>query len=265
MQRRLPVIFNPQAGAGAGNDTEGRIRNSFESIGIGANLLAAGNGLPMSELVRRAAGRSPIVVAAGGDGTISSVAAELAGTGKVLGILPAGTLNHFAQDLKIPSDLGAAAEVIARGEARCVDVGEVNGRVFINNCGVGLYPAIARKRQQLQEAGWGRAHMAIEKLAGAGADLLLAGHIHRSHAGQIAERRHVHGYAALIVQPGTAASTRRRGEFNSFNLLRIERPRVTVEHFSWHAAAASFRLTLSQGLLHTERGWKQEPAGSERL
>ena len=91
------------------------------------------------------------VVAGGGDGTISTVAALLAGTDKALAVLPLGTLNHFAKDLGLPLELEAAARVAATGRVVRVDVGEVNGRVFINNSSIGLYPRLVRRRQQQQD------------------------------------------------------------------------------------------------------------------
>jgi diacylglycerol kinase family enzyme len=95
------------------------------------------------------------VVAAGGDGTISAVAGVLAGGGMPLGVLPRGTLNHFARDLGIPQELGAAAQVIATGRVRRIDVGEVNGQVFINNSSIGIYPAMVQNREE-QRMRWRR-------------------------------------------------------------------------------------------------------------
>jgi YegS/Rv2252/BmrU family lipid kinase len=82
----------------------------------------------------------PLVVVGGGDGTVSAAASALIGTETKLGILPLGTLNHFARDLGLPLKLDEAAAVIAAGKERLVDVGEMNGRIFINNSEDGLYP-----------------------------------------------------------------------------------------------------------------------------
>jgi diacylglycerol kinase family enzyme len=91
------------------------------------------------------------VVAAGGDGTISAVASHLVGSGKTLGVLPIGTLNHFAKDLRIPLDLPTAVHTTVHGRVMPVDAAEVNGRVFINNSSLGLYPQIVSKREEQQE------------------------------------------------------------------------------------------------------------------
>jgi len=86
-------------------------------------------------------------VAAGGDGTIHSAVQELVDTNCKLGVLPVGTLNHFAKDLSIPIDVKAAIAVIAKGRTEKVDVAEVNGQAFVNNSSIGIYPHIVRTRR----------------------------------------------------------------------------------------------------------------------
>ncbi|MES2137571.1 MAG: diacylglycerol kinase family protein [Pseudomonadota bacterium] len=97
----------------------------------------------------------PLLIVGGGDGTIGAAASALAGSKTRLGILPLGTLNHFARDLRIPTDLDQAAQLIASGSGRSVDVGEMNGRVFINNSAIGLYPLMVIDRD-LQRKRLGR-------------------------------------------------------------------------------------------------------------
>jgi diacylglycerol kinase family enzyme len=101
----------------------------------------------------------PLIIVGGGDGTISAAAAVLAGTETKLGILPLGTLNHFARDLKIPTELSEAAKLIAKDEVRRVDIGEMNGRAFINNSAVGIYPLMVIDRD-LQRVRLGRSKRA---------------------------------------------------------------------------------------------------------
>jgi diacylglycerol kinase family enzyme len=100
--------------------------------------------------------KSRTVVAGGGDGTVSTVAAALVGTSITLGVLPLGTLNHFAHDLHIPIDVEAAALNIVTGRVAAVDVAEVNGRIFVNNSSLGIYPRIVRERVQKQKLGWSK-------------------------------------------------------------------------------------------------------------
>jgi diacylglycerol kinase family enzyme len=94
---------------------------------------------------------APRILVAGGDGTLASVAAIVAGSRTVLAILPGGTLNHFARDLGIPTDPREALAV-AMGEATCAaDVGFVNDRLFLNTSSVGAYVLFVRARERLEK------------------------------------------------------------------------------------------------------------------
>src|SRR5205085_4347134 len=79
----------------------------------------------------------------------------LGGTDTLLGVLPLGTLNHFARDLGIPTDLTEAVQLIASRKEQRVDIAEMNGRVFINNSAIGLYPLMVMDRD-LQRKRLGR-------------------------------------------------------------------------------------------------------------
>jgi 3',5'-cyclic AMP phosphodiesterase CpdA len=105
----------------------------------------------------------------------------------------------------------------------------------------------------------GRAHMAMAKLAAADADLFLAGHLHLSHIGHSAERYQIAGHSALIVQAGTV-STRGRGEQPSFNVLRVQRPRIAVGQFVWDSAQGRFTERAAGVYRHDDRGWIPEAA-----
>ena len=101
----------------------------------------------------------------------------------------------------------------------------------------------------------GRARMAMEALARCGADLFLAGHLHVSHTLHSATRYKIAGYSALLVQAGTAGSARGRGEENSFNVLRIDRPQIAVERFEWQPERGEFGLAMREHFRHTSDGW----------
>ena len=101
----------------------------------------------------------------------------------------------------------------------------------------------------------GRARMAMTGLADCGADLFLAGHLHISHTGHTAKRYNIAGHSALVVQAGTATSTRGRGEANSFNVIRIERPKISVTRFVWQPSAEFFAPTSEEHFQHTSDGW----------
>jgi 3',5'-cyclic AMP phosphodiesterase CpdA len=105
----------------------------------------------------------------------------------------------------------------------------------------------------------GRARMAMETLAACGADVLLAGHLHVGHTGQTAKRYEIANHSALVVQAGTATSTRVRGEMNSFNLLRVKRPHVNVVRYSFNSDKNSFAPASSEHFQHTPAGWQRLP------
>lgn len=101
----------------------------------------------------------------------------------------------------------------------------------------------------------GRARRAMAMFARCGADILLSGHLHESHAGDTRLRYRIDDFAALVVQAGTATSTRGRGESNSFNLLRVEHPRVHIERFTWDGADFASSKTVSYA--HGPQGWSR--------
>lgn len=103
----------------------------------------------------------------------------------------------------------------------------------------------------------GRARMAMEGFASCGADLFLAGHLHLAHTGHTATRYKISGHSALVVQAGTATSTRGRGEANSFNVLRLNHPRIEVERLAWNVSDQRFALAGSEKFQHTEEGWRR--------
>jgi diacylglycerol kinase family enzyme len=147
----VPVIIN----AGAGNPHVAKRADALTQLFLAGDITVdvrlASSGAELETLMRAAANEHPsLLIAAGGEGTISTAAASLAGTETVLGVLPFGTLNHFAKDLHIPLELEAAVANIIAGNAIAVDVGEVNDRVFINNSSLGLYPDIVRDRERQQ-------------------------------------------------------------------------------------------------------------------
>jgi diacylglycerol kinase family enzyme len=157
----VAVLLNHSSGAASVRNRSrppafDEVRAAFAAEGLRASVQVADGGSLASRARRALATGARLVVAGGGDGTVGTVAAALVGTDAVLGILPLGTLNHFAKDLGIPLDVPGAAAVIARGHSTRVDVGEVNGRIFINNSSVGLYPSLVYHREKREDQGRGK-------------------------------------------------------------------------------------------------------------
>ena len=156
--RRLRVVLNRDGGTARrlGVDPlRAQLSEGFARAGAAAELTF----VPGDELVRRLeqarddalADELDGVVVGGGDGSVNGAAAVLAGTGVPLGVLPLGTLNHFARDLGMPAELEAAAAAIAAANPRAVDVAEVNGHVFVNNSLLGAYPYMVADRERRRD------------------------------------------------------------------------------------------------------------------
>ncbi|MEK6320299.1 MAG: diacylglycerol kinase family protein [Acidobacteriota bacterium] len=157
MPPTVEVIINASSGAADKEAARRLLADLFAASGVEPRISLAESGAKVAELGQRAMrGEARTIVAAGGDGTINAVASALVDSNKTLGVLPLGTLNHFAKDLRIPLDLEAAARTIIAGHTIKIDVGEVNDRIFLNNSSLGLYPSMVRQRERVQRLGHGK-------------------------------------------------------------------------------------------------------------
>jgi diacylglycerol kinase family enzyme len=154
------VIFNVGSGKRKGAEVEKSIRAAMDRHPGRFVLRTVRRGKRLAAEAEDAAAEGfPILVAAGGDGTISAVAAAAHRHGRTLGVVPMGTFNYFARSFGLPEDLDAAMDLVAAGPTRTISVGEVNGRVFLNNASLGLYPAILARREGIYHR-WGRSRLA---------------------------------------------------------------------------------------------------------
>ena len=153
--KRVVALMN--AGAGAFNQTlaaeiERALAQAFAALGVAAEIqFVDGEGLHEAAeraLAKARRGEADAIIVGGGDGSVRTIASVLAGTGVPLGVIPLGTLNHFAKDLGIPLAVEDAAATIAAGRTRIVDLAEVNGETFINNSSIGIYPYMVIDRER---------------------------------------------------------------------------------------------------------------------
>ena len=148
----MSVVRNGRAGGAPERDA---LVRALCAAGIDAEIVDVRDGLD----ARAAAGAAGVgssggvLVAAGGDGTVSAVAAAASATGRPFGVIPCGTLNHFARDMQIPTALDEAIAVLAAGRTRVIDAGDVNGRLFINNASLGAYPRMVWERNRARRRG----------------------------------------------------------------------------------------------------------------
>jgi diacylglycerol kinase family enzyme len=154
---RIAVVLNDTSGTGDCAAKARQLLEIFAAAGREARVTVAAGGSELRAAIQREVEQGcDVLVAGGGDGTVNTAASILVDRDTPLGILPLGTLNHFAKDLGIPLELEDAARVILEGTLCRVDVGEVNGRVFVNNSSLGVYPAIVRLRDRYRANGVGK-------------------------------------------------------------------------------------------------------------
>lgn len=155
MARRVIVFLNRKSGSASG--TESSIQAGFQTLGVDCSITPIRRGMDVRRLAREAAAHAETtVVSAGGDGTVNAIAAGVAGTNGLMGVLPLGTLNHFAKDLGLPLALKQAIATIVGQHRSQVDTAEVNGHLFVNNSSVGIYAEMVRSRRWLQRSGTGK-------------------------------------------------------------------------------------------------------------
>jgi diacylglycerol kinase family enzyme len=150
-EHKIGLIVNPKAGTAVKPD---QLAEMLAVDDRTVEVFESSHPVRAAELALAAGART--IVAAGGDGTLSGVASVIAGSDVPLGIIPAGTLNHFAKALNLPMEVEQAIEVIRHGKIKAVDVAEVNGRIFINNSSLGLYPLMVVLRRRQEKLGLSR-------------------------------------------------------------------------------------------------------------
>jgi YegS/Rv2252/BmrU family lipid kinase len=149
---RAIALLNRDSGTAASSATppERQVAEALAAAGVDAEVRCVAGDQLDDEAKTATAANVDAVIASGGDGTISTVAAALSGGDTPLGVLPMGTLNHFAKDLGIPFDLAAAAQIIAANNPRRIDLARVNDQVFINNSSLGVYARALVERDATQ-------------------------------------------------------------------------------------------------------------------
>ena len=147
----LFIVMNAASGHKDSGDEQQIISDVFSAAGRKFEFLEidkpASIGAVCAKAVALAQAQGGVVVAAGGDGTVNAVAAAVLRSGCPFGVLPQGTFNYFGRTNGIPQDAKAAAQALLGASISPVSVGEVNGRVFLVNASLGLYPQLLEDRE----------------------------------------------------------------------------------------------------------------------
>jgi diacylglycerol kinase family enzyme len=145
------VVLNAGSGRHNSDEQQALIARAFEEGGREFEFLLIADPARISEVARHAvelaSSRQGVVVAAGGDGTINAVAAVVLASGCPFGVLPQGTFNYFGRAHGIPQDTAAAARALLGAGIQPVQAGQVNGRLFLVNASLGLYPQLLEDRE----------------------------------------------------------------------------------------------------------------------
>ena len=152
--KKVLVLLNEKSGtlaSSATRDEPQRIKSGFESRGLRADVKSV-DPAKLRETAQAAQREGyAAVVAGGGDGTLNTIAGALLGSNMPFAVLPLGTHNHFAKEMKVPLELDAAvaalADAVSQGRVKDLDVGTVNDRLFLNFSGIGLHPQLVRQRE----------------------------------------------------------------------------------------------------------------------
>ncbi|GLS86213.1 diacylglycerol kinase [Cypionkella aquatica] len=158
--RKLALVLNGAAGKKDAHANEDKIRAALSPHVREFVSYRVQNGSEIAQAAKRAAREgADVVLALGGDGTQSAVAGALVGSDVIMAVLPGGTFNYFARELGVGETLDAALATLISGQLRRIDVGDVNGRTFLNNASFGVYPEILERREAVYQR-WGRSRIA---------------------------------------------------------------------------------------------------------
>ena len=145
------ILLNARSGAAASGGVSAQMLYDFFSARGDVVSVDADTSVPFAKRLQRAAlSPAPVLIAAGGDGTATALAQVAVDAGKTLAVLPLGTANLLARDLAIPLALEQSLQALAEMQPRRIDVGEVNGRIFLHKVVIGAVPGIAAAREQIR-------------------------------------------------------------------------------------------------------------------
>ena len=185
MAKRALLVVNPRARRGTGSIAAAVER--LEAAGIDVREVKVRDEDTIDDVIRAEAKSCDLVIVGGGDGTLNAAAPALVETGLPLGVLPLGTANDFARTVSIPADLQKAAEIIAAGHLRDIDLGDVNGHLFFNVASIGFSAELATELTQHAKKRWGVFGYAI-----VAARILLRSRLFTAHIDHDGTTEHIH-------------------------------------------------------------------------
>lgn len=232
--RRALVLINPKARRGA--EAKEAVAERLTAAGLAVRLEPFENLPEIARDIVRLRQEADLIVVCGGDGSVSSSAVAVMESGLPLGIIPLGTANDLARTLSLPMDIDGAAEVIAAGRTRAIDIGTVNGHAFFNVASIGLSADLARGLDPQTKKRLGRVGYAVAAarvLAGARrfrARIVEKGVRIQAHSYQIAVGNGRH-YGGGNVVEATAAIDDGRLDLYSLEMVRLWKLALMLRSF----------------------------------
>ncbi|MCQ0969181.1 NAD(+)/NADH kinase (plasmid) [Paracoccus sp. TK19116] len=157
---RVCAVLNKGSGRKNGDQNERMLRERLEGRSAAFEIRKPAHGSQIGKVAKQAiADGFDVILAVGGDGTQAAVAQALARTDAVMGVIPTGTFNYFARELRCGEDVEGGIDTILDARLSTISVGEVNGRIFLNNVSFGAYPEILQRREAIYRR-WGRSRVA---------------------------------------------------------------------------------------------------------
>jgi diacylglycerol kinase (ATP) len=237
--RRVRVIWNAEAGQKAGIPTNRTSREELVALlqehGLADEICESTSSEDAAALAAEAVRAGcDVVIAAGGDGTVGTVATQLLGTDTALGVLPLGSIMNIARSLGVPRELPAAVEVLRTGEVRKIDVGHVNDRPFFETGSVGMNAAIFREAQRFERGDWlsiARTVWVAFRYRPARMELRLDDRRIRTRALMVTVSNGPYTGAAMTVAPGARLDD---GKFDVRIFRRFSKLQL-LRHLAWIA------------------------------
>jgi len=152
--RRVFIVLNERAGTLIDRNpvaVKAELRQRLARPGRKVDVLLAHKRAITRAIDRGASADYDTIIVGGGDGSLGYAANRLAGTDKTLGVLPLGTVNLFARDLGLPTDLDEAIAAVESARPRSIDLGTLNGRAFHTLSGMGFFSQMARAREETRD------------------------------------------------------------------------------------------------------------------
>lgn len=153
---RVLAVFNESSGIKRKRFSKEHVSFLLQSFSQSCTVVTLREHEPIESVIRSflTSETNPLILSCGGDGTLNRLASCIDGTHATLAVLPFGTMNHFASAIGLPNSIEESLELLKHGSTMDIDVGEVNGHIFLNHANIGMHPYFVSHRERKRRKGW---------------------------------------------------------------------------------------------------------------